>query len=249
MASISIGLAELVEQEVNKLAYAEANKTLSKKLSNEALSTIAIMSDDKITNLLQSELANLVVNNIIDKLTAKKIFKDTIINKSKLEFVNGTADVINKVDLKISKGIFNKNITKVVSERSKVAQYNRMAKRQINIYANQIKTDGIEVANKKLKVRTSQILNSEKGYYKDQGKLNGAREVNINTNKFAMKKWVHGMYGTPKTPRDLHVSANGQYADIDGMFYVAGERVSAPREFSDISQNINCHCGIEIVIK
>jgi len=250
MASISVGLAELVEQEVNRLAGLEVEKQKQTSVVQKAtLAKIAMMNDDKIAGALQAELANLVIDKVINKVLAKKVFKDTVVNKSKLEFVRGTANVVNRVNLNVAKNNLGKSLKSVVSERSKMASYNRMAKRQINIYANQIKKEGLTTANAKLKNRAKQILNSERGYYQDQGKVYGAREVNQNSNKTAMKKWVHGMYGEPNQPRDTHVAANGQLALIDGTFFVNGENVQGPREFKDISQNINCHCGIEIEVR
>lgn len=246
MASISTGLAAFVEQEVNKLVKEEIKPktTVSKSL----LKTVAVASDDKLAGLIQSEVAGFVVDEIVNKVRAKKVFRESLKNKSKYEFVNGTAHAVNQVNLKLTQKGFTKKIESIVSARDRKVKYNRIAKRQINIYANQIKTDGIKVANEKLKNRTKNIIMSEKGYYNDQGKMYGAKEINRNTNKTAVKKWVHGMYGTPKDARDTHAFADGQYAMVDGYFYVSGQQVKAPREFADIAENINCHCGIEIEI-
>lgn len=63
------------------------------------------------------------------------------------------------------------------------------------------------------------------------------------------KYWIHGHTGTPVKPRQEHVAADGQAANEDGYFKIAGELVEAPGDFSDESQNYNCHCAVGLRLR
>lgn len=60
-----------------------------------------------------------------------------------------------------------------------------------------------------------------------------------------VKVWRHNAVGTP---RPDHVEADGQIADKDGLFTVGGEQLEAPGLGTDPSNNINCHCSVELEV-
>lgn len=62
------------------------------------------------------------------------------------------------------------------------------------------------------------------------------------------KQWIHGMIRTPVKPRPGHVSADGQIADEEGNFTVNGFTVQQPGMFGVPSQDINCSCGVGVVL-
>jgi len=140
------------------------------------------------------------------------------------------------------------NFNKELKNRRKRINYGRMVRKQANIYNNQLKKIGLNNATKKLRNRVNNILQSEGNTFRDRGKITAGKVVNRTTRKIVTKEWVWAMYGTPDEPRDSHFAANGQRVPINENFVVGGQSVSAPRQFGDPAEDVNCHCGIKLDI-
>jgi len=164
-------------------------------------------------------------------------------------FSKSSIAVLNKGKLSIPKKEIVENFIKDLKKRNKIVNYRRMVKKHATIYNNQLKKEGLKQANKKFKKRANNILLNETSFFRDKGKLYGAKEVDQKTDKTVFKQWVWGMYGIPEQERETHLDASGQIVSIDSDFFVSGVFVSAPREFGDPAEDINCHCGVRIIIR
>jgi hypothetical protein len=89
------------------------------------------------------------------------------------------------------------------------------------------------------KAKAKSIAITERNYYKSEAQLQAIK----NANGIIKKIWVHNF---SKMPRDEHSMADGQIADKNGYFYVAGKKTIAPQHFGSASQDINCHCTVRL---
>jgi hypothetical protein len=89
------------------------------------------------------------------------------------------------------------------------------------------------------KAKAKSIAITERNYYKSEAQLQAIK----NTNGIVKKIWVHNNIGIG---RDEHIAADGQIADKNGYFYVAGQKTIAPQHFGSASQDINCRCSLKL---
>ena len=89
------------------------------------------------------------------------------------------------------------------------------------------------------KAKAKSIAITERNYYKSEAQLQAIK----NTNGIVKKIWVHNSIGIG---RDEHIAADGQIADKNGYFYVAGQKTIAPQHFGSASQDINCRCSLKL---
>ena len=92
------------------------------------------------------------------------------------------------------------------------------------------------------KAKAKSIAITEKNYYKSEAQLKAIESISDNVKKI----WVHNDIGVA---RESHLQADGQVADKDGYFHVAGYKTLAPQHFGTPSMDINCHCTIKIIEK
>lgn len=178
-------------------------------------------------------------------------------------FKAGIRSIERQFGIGIPEEDFKEEFEKQRKQRNKVANYGKMATRQTNLFIKQAKAQGIEAATEKVERRVDLAMKNETNHFKDGAKIAGAaiavraiikRETKKAKDKgertaeipYAVKTWIHGMYGEPKSPRYDHVEADGQTVPLNGKFYVSGEYVDRPRTFGDPSEDIWCHCGIEV---
>jgi hypothetical protein len=220
-----------------------------------------MLSNSELLDQLESDIGKEVNDDNVNRDKVKTLVKTIIIVEGVKRYVFSYKAITKKANIsvveKITKSTVKHSIkeetllreaNKTLIKRSKLVKYNKLAKRQSFLFQKQLKKEGLAIANRKLKIRMGNIFKSELGHLADAGKMGGAKVVNKLTNKVVTKRWVHNMYGTARDGRPSHISANGQTVLIDDMFFVSGMKVNAPREFGIASEDINCHCGIDIVL-
>lgn len=180
-----------------------------------------------------SKKSMVIVNNRINTLKRSKNATKTIITTKEWNNIIDKAvkDRIKKVKIKqVIKGNakrLNKQVQKTVVNGYK------NGKRWTQISKELQKEFGYN------KNKAKSIAITERNYYKSEAQLQA-----ISNAKGIIKKiWVHNSIGIA---RDEHIAADGQVADKDGYFYVAGQKVQGPQHFGDPSQDINCHCTVRL---
>lgn len=180
---------------------------------------------------------------------ARALFVLYLVNNKK-NYEIGVFFVLNQTKIKklIKQTSINRGFTIAFKERRKVIGYGRLARRQANIFNNQLRKEGLKSAKNKLKKRSKLIIDNEKGFYQDTGQIDGANAYVKEAKGVVTKQWVHGKYRNPLEPRGSHRTANGQTQLLNDDFIVGGESVSKPRTFSNVAENVNCGCGIEVKV-
>jgi len=174
-----------------------------------------------------------------------------LINKeTKKGYITKSSAVLNKGNIKklISDETILKSYLKEAVKRNKQIKYTRVVKKQATIFSNQVKKEGIKKATEKLKVRTNNILTNETGFFKDKAAIFSGKQIAKKTGNIVFKEWVYGKVGSSKEPRETHQAADGQRQLLTNDFIVGGVLTPGPRQFGDPSEDINCTCGIDIVV-
>ena len=178
-----------------------------------------------------SKKSMLLVNNRVNSLKrSKNAVKTVITTKEWQKIIDKTVkDRIKKVKIKqVIQGNakrLNKRVQKTVANGYK------QGKRWTQISKELQKEFGYN------KNKAKSIAITERNYYKSEAQLQAIKGTDIK------KIWVHN---SSKMPRDEHISADGQVADKDGYFYVAGQKTTGPQHFGDPAQDINCRCSLKL---
>lgn len=206
-------------------------KQVDKSLKNTFKILLALWTINWAITETNSKKSMLIVNNRVNSLKrSKNAVKTVITTKEWQKIIDKTVkDRIKKVKIKqVIQGNakrLNKKVQKTVVNGYK------NGKRWTQISKELQKEFGYN------KNKAKSIAITERNYYKSEAQLQAIKGTDIK------KIWVHN---SSKMPRDEHISADGQVADKDGYFYVAGMKVEAPQHFGDPSQDINCRCTIRL---
>ncbi len=168
-------------------------------------------------------------------------------------YVNTLKTVLKRPKTSISVKEWNDIMEKLIKDRQKKVKIkqvirgnaNRLNKRVQKTVANGYKqgkrwTQISKELQKEFgynKNKAKSIAITERNYYKSEAQLQAIKGTDIK------KIWVHN---SSKMPRDEHISADGQVADKDGYFYVAGQKTTGPQHFGDPAQDINCRCSLKL---
>lgn len=155
-----------------------------------------------------------------------------------------TRSEINKVIDAFVKDRSNQVKIKQVIEGNAKVLNNRMQKQIKDLYqSGATKVDIQKALKKEFMVNSSKaktIATTEVNYYKSEAQLKATQGLDVK------KIWRHKR---AKEPRETHLSANGQEVlGHDTKFKVGEYSTVSPQHFGIASEDINCHCEVEIIV-
>lgn len=210
---------------INKTDINEQNKEIKKAISAIWLANSNVMKEAN----KQVIDTNFIYYNAVKERLGKPVYTRTEINAMINDIVKVRSDAVK--------------IKQVISGNANVFN-NRLQKQIKEMYIDGATKKDIQKAIKKqfgLNTRRAKtIATTEVNYYKSSAQLEATKGL-------AVKKiWRHKR---AREPRETHVAADGQVVyGHDAMFVVGGKETIAPQHFGIASEDINCHCEIEIIL-
>lgn len=157
----------------------------------------------------------------------------------------------------ISTKEWNSIVNKLLKDRQKTIKIKQVIRGNANILnkrvqnlVNQMYKDGkswVQTSKKLQELyeynekKAKSIAITEKNYYKSEAQLKAIDNISEDVKK----TWIHNR---AREPRESHLFADGQVADKNGYFHIDGLLTQAPQHFGVASQDINCHCTMQIEI-
>lgn len=251
---------------MNKKDYEQQIQEIVKKLSKEIDRNYSVKLPEITPIYENNEIINEKEVKKQSKLLTKLIV--TIWTANALLMSNANKEVLEvnfayygSIKERIGLPVFtrqeiNKMIDSVVKKRSdmvKIKQViqgnanslnNRMQNKVKELYQNgATKKDIQKMLKKEFEVNSSKaktIATTEVNYYKSEAQLKATEGLPVK------KIWRHRR---AREPRETHLNAHGQEViGHDALFQVGEYKTIAPQHFGIASEDINCHCEIDVIV-
>jgi len=256
---------------MNEEEYNKSDKKITQEMYNEISKNYAdlnlpiekpkydkegnLTNEKNVKKSLKKILPILIVlwgtNLAITEDKSKKVMTNTNL------YINALKTVSKLSKTRISTNEWNSIMTILLKDRQNIIKIKQVIRGNANVLnkkvqklVNEMYKDGKSwpQTSKKLQElygynenKAKSIAITEKNYYKSEAQLKAIDNIKQNV----QKTWVHNR---TREPRESHLYADGQVADNKGYFHVDGLLTEAPQHFGVASQDINCHCTMQIEI-
>lgn len=239
---------ELDLPEINPIYDSEGNIKNEKEIKAQLKKILAIVTILWLTN-------STIIDNSSIKTTT---YTFSYYNALKQNLVRITAKEIKELSkTTMSSKKWTKIINKLVKERQKTIKIKQVIKGNANVLNRKLQNKIVSMYKAgKTKPQIAKEISKTMGYNKNKAKSIAMTEVNYYKSEAQIqatkglnikKTWIHNPIA--KEPRDSHIQADGQTViGNDTMFNVGGIETIAPQHFGIASEDINCHCTMQIEI-